>query len=586
MSKTKAFVLTSLFFLFAVSLLSIRNTSLTMDELAHLPAGYSYLRKLDMRLNPEHPPLLKDLAGLPLLFMKGINFPENIPAWNKDVNGQWDFGNRFLFQAGNPADKMIFWGRIPMILVLISGGLFTWLLGRKFFGKKTGALALLFYCLSPTLIAHGRLVTTDVGIAVAFLASTYFFLSFLKEPTSKNSMLAGVFLGIALLTKFTGIFLLPYFCLLIAAWIFLRVTRDKEKLIPLVKDYLVKFLIILAVAGALIYLVYIPHILNYPAERQVNDIEIILRPHPIKFIGPFLSKLAKITVLRPLVQYLYGLVMVYQRGVGGNTTYFLGDVSSAGWKSYFPLLYVLKVPLGFHLLTIASLLIVAARVEKPFWVKPVKRSLKCMRENFIEFSLFVFIFIYWGVTLAGNLNIGVRHLLPIFPFVFVLVARGLNLGLQPPYLKAKSGFVIAVLALQAVSVFSRFPHFIPYYNELAGGPTRGHLYAVDSNLDWGQDLKRLADWVEEEGIERIYVDYFGGGDAKYYLGNKVQYWWCTRSPEKIEKPAYLAVSATKLQQGRGRAVKGFDQPTNCYYWLNQEELVKKAGYSIFVYRVD
>lgn len=582
---SKAILITALAFLVLASLASIRNTSLTMDELAHLPAGYSYLVKRDMRLNPEHPPLLKDLAGLPLLLIKGVEFPEKTRAWREKVNGQWDFGNRFLFKSGNPAEKMIFWGRTPIILVFALGGLLIWLFGKSIAGHKTAVLALLFYCLSPTLFAHGRLVTTDVGIAVAGLAATYFFLKFLKKPNKKNVLLAGVAFGLAQLAKFTAAFLLPYFGFLLLVRAFLK-RRKGASWEALFRKYVGGFLLLLLVGGALIYLFYVPHVWDYPKQRQVRDMRFVLRSHPFQPLGPLLARAAKITPLRPLVQYLYGLSMVYQRGVGGNTTYFLGKVSGSGWKTYFPLLYLLKVPLSFHLLTGFSLLAASLEVKRGFWRRPLRRTLACLQGNFDQFALLVFILFYWAITVSGNLNIGVRHLLPIFPFTFLLVANGLSRGLRPPFRRTGWGLILLLFSFQAFSVFSPFPHFIPYYNELLGGPENGHRYAVDSNLDWGQDLRRLTAWTEEKGLDKIYLDYFGGADTKYYLGDKVRPFWCTKDRETIKKPAYLAVSATKLQGGRGIPVPGFEDSTDCYRWLNREEMVKRIGYSIFVYRIE
>ena len=142
-----AVILLSFMLVLAVS--SMSGDSLTMDELAHLPAGYSYLTQKDMRLNPEHPPLIKDLAGIPLLFIKAlspdgqaIKFPSNIKEWKEDVNGQWGFGNKFLFKVGNPADKMIFWGRIPMIGILILLGFFVFRWTKEIFGNKAAILSL------------------------------------------------------------------------------------------------------------------------------------------------------------------------------------------------------------------------------------------------------------------------------------------------------------------------------------------------------------------------------------------------------------------------------------------------------------
>ena len=139
-----------LVFMFTVAVLSMKDDSATMDELAHLPAGYSYLTQKDMRLNPEHPPLLKDLAAFPLLFIKGIKFPSEIKAWQEDINGQWVFGNHFLYKAGNPADLMIFWGRIPMILILILLGFYIFKWSRELFDNKAAILSLFLFSFSPT----------------------------------------------------------------------------------------------------------------------------------------------------------------------------------------------------------------------------------------------------------------------------------------------------------------------------------------------------------------------------------------------------------------------------------------------------
>jgi hypothetical protein len=139
---------------------------------------------------------------------------------------------------------------------------------------------------------------------------------------------------------------------------------------------------------------------------------------------------------------------------------------------------------------------------------------------------------------------------------------------------------------QAISVIKIYPHFLAYFNEIAGGPDRGYIYTVDSNLDWGQDLKRLKEWVEENKIEKIYVDYFGGGDSKYYLKEKFEPWWGTKNPKELPSGSYLAVSASLIQGGRGMPVPGFSQSWGYYRWLYQyEPPIAKIGYSIFIYHI-
>src|SRR3989344_2564098 len=147
-----------LIFVFFITVFSMSGDNVTMDESSHLPAGYSYVSQRDMRINPEHPPLVKDLAGIPLLFMKNLSFPYDIKAWQTDINGQWDFGFNFLYARGNPVDQMIFWGRIPMILLLILLGFYVFKWTRELYGNHASLLALFLFSFSPTLLAHGRLV--------------------------------------------------------------------------------------------------------------------------------------------------------------------------------------------------------------------------------------------------------------------------------------------------------------------------------------------------------------------------------------------------------------------------------------------
>ena len=118
-----------------------------------------------------------------------------------------------------------------------------------------------------------------------------------------------------------------------------------------------------------------------------------------------------------------------------------------------------------------------------------------------------------------------------------------------------------------------------------GGAKNGYIYVTDSNLDWGQDLKRLAKWIDQKGIEKIHVDYFGGATVEYYLGDKFEPWWASRNPEEA-KGSWLAVSATFLQQSRAIPTKGWSQPTDDYLWLNQYEPVTVIGNSIFVFYID
>jgi 4-amino-4-deoxy-L-arabinose transferase-like glycosyltransferase len=538
-----------------------------------------------MRLNPEHPPLIKDLSAVPLLFIKNIKFPSEAKSWKEDINGQWDFGERFLFKNGNPTDKMIFWGRIPMILVLLLLGFYVFRWARELFGNKTALLSLFLFSFSPTLIANGRLVATDVGAAAGIFIATYYFVKFLKNSSAKNLIFAGIALGLAEIAKFSVILLFPIFGLLIIFWAYAKSSTFRNFL-KVFGKYLLFFILIIIVGYTLIWSVYLYHTWNYPPDRQARDTQSILSSFGSRPLVNMVVWMADKPILRPPAQYLLGVFMVLQRATGGNTTYFLGQVSRLGWKTYFPIVYIIKQPLPFLILLLIALLYLAWLIKKPFWQEPAKRFRNWLASHFAEFAMLLAIAIYWAVSLKSNLNIGVRHLLPVFPLTILLVSAVMIKWLNPPFKNIKRALLAGLLIWQAVSVISIYPHFLAYFNELIGGPSQAYIYTVDSSLDWGQDLKRLNKWVDKKGINKIYVDYFGGADAKYYLKDKFAPWWGARNPKELPKGSYLAVSATFLQGGRGEPVPGFDQPSGYYNWLYEYKPVAEIGYSIFVYHIN
>lgn len=319
---------------------SSKGDSATSDELAHIPAGYSYLSQKDYRLNPEHPPLIKDLAAIPLLFLN-LNFPTDVKAWRDDINGQWDMGRIFLYESGNNPDQILLWARIPMMLLAIVFGwlLFWWV--RRIYGDKVGLLVLFFFTTSPTFIAHSRYVTTDLAAAFGFFIGLVTLIRFLELQSLKRLIIAGLALGIALLLKFSLALLGPLYIMIATLWAFLSHldhTRSFEGMGNRVMHFLraviqmmVKLSAIFVIALLLIMVVYQFHVWNYPVERQVSDTEFILSSFGIRAAADLAIWMADKPVLRPLAQYLLGLEMVVQRAAGGNTTYFLGNVSATGW---------------------------------------------------------------------------------------------------------------------------------------------------------------------------------------------------------------------------------------------------------------
>jgi hypothetical protein len=603
--------------MFALMFGSAKDESAIMDEMPHIPAGYSYLTEQDMRLNPEHPPLVKDLAAIPLLFLD-LNFPANSKYWTDEINGQWALGAEFLYESGNNPDRILRYARLPLMLLTVILGWMFYLWTTRRYGYNVGLLALLFYATSPTFLAHGRYVTTDIGATFGFFIGLAVFLKFLDKlgaqspDRNKYLVIAGLGFGVAQLCKFSLFLLVPIYAVLGTLWIIAHKWDDlknfyttREKILTLLKDWIkmVGYIFIIGMIGILVIsFVYAFHVWNYPAERQLSDMQTTLKTFGTRPLVDLTIYMASVPILRPLGQYLFGLLMVVQRAAGGNTTYFLGEVSNLGWWYYFPVAYLLKEQLALHLLTLWVLLLGIWNLWNAK-EKTMTAVMEWVRDNFTLVAAGIFIFIYWSQSMKSILNIGVRHILPTFPFIYLLVSwrlvkwlqsypthdpqnihellRGIYeryIAVAPRYLTM--GIFILWLAIEAVFTY---PYYLTYYNELAGGPRDGYKYIVDSNYDWGQDLKRLAMFADDTGIKKINLDYFGGGSPRYYLGDKFTPWWSAKgAPQKGE---WFAISATFRQGAFGKPIPSLSvQPEDSYSWLRDKEPFARIGNSIFVYQ--
>lgn len=581
MQKQKIFKILPFLILGTMILLSffaVQNDSATMDEVAHIPAGYSYLKFQDYRLNPEHPPLLKILATFPLLFLD-LKFPLEHPTWTQAINGQWEAGYQFLYHLGNNADQILFWSRLPVIALLILAGFFFWRWARELLGEKWACVALFIFAFSPTLIAHSHYVTTDLGATTFIFIAFYYFAHYLQKPTKGGMVKAGIALGFAHLAKFSSVLLLPTYALLIFIPLFLTKNK-KTSWRKQCSRFCGHYLAMLAISFLVAVIFYVPLVWHFPLAKQQELIRAAVNPVMIENI---LLKISALPGGRAATQYLLGLVMVFVRVGGGNTNYFLGRVSNQGWFFYFPICFLLKE-------TISVLILTGLGISYPlrkFWhhLRTVPRHAwpqwfkKYSTTHIPEILMVLFILIYGLVSMKGKLNIGIRHIMVIFPLIYILIVQQFAQRFQES--KRRTGLKI-LLAVLLVWVFFEitmiYPSYLAYYNELIGGPTNGYKYITDSNLDWGQDLKRLTQWVEANNIPKIKVDYFGGGVPAYYLGDRYEEWHA----EWGRATGWIAVSATYLSESNYRPQATAE---NSYYYLENLEPFAKIGYSIFVYYV-
>ncbi len=596
-----------LLIVFAVlAVTSMWNDSANYDERIHLPAGYSYITQQDMRLNPEHPPLVKDLAALPLLLMK-INFPfqswgwntaltndsSRTPVWQTDVG----FGNDLLYYSGNDAQKMMRYGRIPIILIGILLGFYIFRFAKELWGDLAGIIALIFYSFSPTFLAHTRLVTTDVAASAAFFISFYYLYKWLKASTRRNLLILGIVFGLSLLTKFSTVLLIPIFGFIVLFWVLLQ---ERGKKLWALKKYLGGFILALIIAFLIIGAVYAFHIWNYPAQKQAIDTAFILSTFGFKPLVNLTVWISSQPISRAWGHYFLGFLMTFQRSSGGNTTYYLGEVSADGSRSYFPIVYLIKEPLAYILLIFFALFLCIKHYRertKKHWFSDFAELLK---NNLAESGMLFTVIVYWAFSIHSNLNIGVRHILPTLPFIYALTARQIGLWIKGGiterisnykgfwqlfglyWRRIKKGFVVAVLFVWAIiSVVSVWPSFLAYFNGTAGGPDSGYKFVVDSNLDWGQDILRLAQFIEKNNIKEIKMDYFSGAPVEYYIKTvKIESF-----NREIPQKGWLAVSATILMGACKDNKIPCTYNERAYTWLDQYKPIAKIGYSIFVYDI-
>ncbi|MFA5386457.1 MAG: glycosyltransferase family 39 protein [Candidatus Paceibacterota bacterium] len=606
-------VITSFLMMSQVSL----QESATMDELAHIPSGYSYVKFLDYRLNPEHPPLVKALAGFPLIFQK-LNFPTNSSAWTTDVNGQWDAGTQFLYQSGNNADQIIRWARVgPMILTLLLI-IFIFIWASEIMGGWWALLPTFLFALSPNVLAHGHYVTTDIGAALGIFIATFYFVKFLLRPTAKYIVFAGLTLGIAQLMKFSAFLLIPFFVFLLIVYLIWKTKNDSQRGAWL--QYLLKSILVLIIALVVIYAVYALFTLHYPVQRQISDTKQILGsfaggPKPgtcqgLRCVAETNISMAGNKLSRPLAQYMLGLMMVFQRATGGNTAYFLGQTSNQGWWYYFPTVFVLKETIPTLILIGLALLIALISIFKNIVSRNAKRAFSnYLGTDFSSFAMIAFVIFYWAYSMKSNLNIGIRHIFPTLPFIYILstdvikkwfasqridagnIVKIFFSGIKRVITSsAKAILITGLLIWFIIEVFVSYPYFLSYFNEFGNGVWGGYKYVVDSNYDWGQDLKRLETFVEKNKIDKIAVEYFGGGNPKYYLGNKEVNWWSAKGNPAEENIHYFAVSVGFLQSASGKLPPGSTRKSEDeYLWLKAIKNIYKpdfkTGTSIFIYKL-
>ncbi|MCL6471831.1 MAG: glycosyltransferase family 39 protein [Firmicutes bacterium] len=565
MSRNIAYVAAAVLLLTMLGMLILdaKSDSATMDEPTHIAAGYTYVNALDYRLNPEHPPLAKDLMGLAVSTMQ-VKYPFDF--FYRHISLEYENGYKFLFHSGNDADAILFRGRLAIISVTVILAIFVFLWSTELNGTMAGLFSLLLFAFDPNIIAHGHLATMDMAISAAFLINLYFIWKYLTKRSKPLLIASGVTAGLALLTKFSALLLLPVYI----ALILYIATKGHEGdgcrfELKRLKDILAIFTVICLIGFIVFFLGYTINMLHMPSSVQADIINLKLSERT-PFLASFLSNID----LRPITYYILGLTMVGNHVAGGHSIFLLGRVTQ-GVHYYYPVVFVLKSTLPTLILS-TLILAFGRRVRS--------------QSRLAEVALISSILVFGAAAIMGKLNLGLRYVLPVYPLLYVYAGKLVNL-FKFDSLKQNSGELlhrfgspkivlnISLIILgiwQVITCLAISPYHLSYFNEIIG-PTRGSQVFSDSNVDWGQDLRRLHKYVEDNEIDRIYIDYFGGSIIEYYFGNKAVKW----SGKKSCRPhGWFAISVTNynLETAQGK-----------YRWLRNYKPYARIGYSILVYKL-
>src|ERR1043166_9703073 len=438
----------------------VARKSITADEIVLIPAAYYHLADANFQLVNEHPPLVKILAALPVLFIQPDEIrPERIDAPPYSPDAKWAYQESFW--ELNPAlfDSLSFWPRLPMIALTCALGLLVFLFARDLFGPTAAVIAVALFSLEPTVLAHGRVVQTDMPSAFGYLLLFYALRRYDAAATPRRAAWLGVAAGLAVLSKFSMLVAAP----------------------------------VLAVNAAYFF--------NRRA-LVAADARWIQEAFPLS-AGMVTTTIRALSFILP-TDFVVGVFFQLWHNRVGHSAGLLGMYSNTGWWYYFPVAFALKTTLPFLLLSLASLAWAARE-----WLK---------RRDAAPRWLLVPLALYTVFVLFSNIDIGVRYYLPAYPFLFILAGALIERLLRSRRAR-RAGAVVAaaLLCWVVVEAVRAYPDHMSYMNQLASA--RPHWwYLSDSNVEWGDDVRDLAAYLRARGETRVRGAFLGGFLTLHHYG--------------------------------------------------------------------
>lgn len=551
----------------------------TDDEIAHLPSGILHWEFGRFDAHQVNPPLVRLVAAFPVWLMNPETDWSNFVT-RRQKRPEWLIGRDFVAANGDRAFTCFTVARLACIPMSVFGGVICFLWARSLYGWSAGILALLLWCISPNILAHAPLVTADVGAAAAGVFAGYRIWMWLEDQSWSRAIVMGIAIGLAALTKLTWIIL---FVLLPVLWLTTYITRKHAAPASRQISQLLSSLILSLVIINSCYLwdgsfTRLRDFVFFSDTLSGRSDGVGLSDN--RFAG---TPLGSLPVPLPR-DYLVGIDFQKRDFEKGRWSYLRGDFRHGGWWYYYVYAFIVKVPAGTIIL--GATLLVLSCCRSSYRVSVVEQAIVLLP------GLAVFVL----VSSQTGFNHHFRYVLPAFPFLFVWLSR-IGICFTPGEFVKQRLFVVGLLTWMILSSLAVFPHSLSYFNELVGGPRRGHFHLLRSSVDLGQDLFRLKAWYEADKVRNSTKIAYFGPISPEAVGLKV------RSP-----PTRIQVTNKSTKQVRPQSgwyavsvnlLHGYPRmlmPSGSNHWsLMQQgaysyfldlEPFDRIGYSIHIYRVD
>ncbi|MDF1743164.1 MAG: glycosyltransferase family 39 protein [Gimesia sp.] len=507
---------------FCLGLYSAQKLTVTHDEYWHLPVGLLSLKTGKFDYDRLNPPLIRTWSAIPLLFTSAQT---GSPPHSSDPA---DYGDAFV--RANPESYHHYYvlGRCSILFLSVISGILLAIWARELFGTSAACLAVFLWSMSPNILANAALGTQDLAITGFFLATVFCGWKFSNHLSWKWAVFTGVALGLAQLTKFTAILLIP---ILIIQWFLIRYKNTEIKSEFSQKMILARWLTLLLLSCFVLNVGFlfqdtIQPISNYQFQsselKTLNELPALLQNIPL-----------------PIPRdYLMGFDLQRFIMQQDHPTYLNNQWELHGFRSYYLYALFYKLPHAVQFLLLLAIY---------QWFK-LRNQYSYLKLRTLGMLITPVILLMLIASFSNN-QLGVRYILPVFPFFFLLIAP---LAENLDFNQRKLFSYLVIVAIISLPLSLRFaPAHLAYFNELSGGPENGDLHLIDSNLDWGQDLYHLKEYLRDNQIDDLKLAYFGTIPPST-LGIKYNL-----PLDFIPEPGRYAISASILQ-GRPYSIRKQD----------------------------